>query len=224
MRKLVIAPHPDDEILGCGGYLLKSKNNNDQISWIIFTSMNPEEGWDKKQIRLRSNQIEKVREKLGIDSKNLHFLNFSTTKLDIYPMHELVDKISKVINEFKPQEILLPHPGDIHSDHKIVFEASISITKWFRYSFIKKILTYETISETNFGLDPRFLPFNPNIFVDITDYLDEKLEIMKIYESEVGIFPFPRSLESISSQAKLRGSQAGFKAAEAFYLLKEIID
>ena len=224
MRKLVIAPHPDDEILGCGGYLLKSKYNKDEISWIICTSMLPEEDWEAKDIQSKSQQIEKVREKLGVKKNNLFFLDLPTTKLDEYPMAVLVNKISKVIKKFKPEEVLLPHPGDIHSDHKIIFEASIATTKWFRYPSIKRFLTYETNSETNFGLDPRYLPFNPNVFVDISSHINEKLEIMKIYESEIGIYPFPRSIESISAQAKSRGTQAGFEAAEAFYLLKEIIN
>ena len=224
MRKLVIAPHPDDEILGCGGYLLKSKSNKDEISWVICTSLLKEEGWGDKEIKSKYQQIEKVRKKLGVEVKNLYFLNLPTTKLDKYPITFLVKKISEIINKFKPQELLLPHPGDIHSDHRIVFEASVTTTKWFRYPFIKRFLTYETTSETNFGLDPRYLPFNPNVYVDISDHLNEKLEIMKFYESEIGLFPFPRSIESISSLAKSRGTQAGFKAAEAFYLLKEIID
>ena len=224
MRKLVIAPHPDDEVLGCGGYLLKSKEKKDEVSIIMCTSLLAKEGWNSKEIELKLKQIEKVREKLGVNSKNFHSLNLPTTKLDQYPVSFLVKKISQIINVFRPEELLIPHPGDIHSDHKIVFEASITTTKWFRYPFIKRVLTYETISETNFGLDPRYLTFNPNTFVDISKHLNEKLETMKIYENEIGVFPFPRSLDAISAQALSRGTQAGFKAAEAFSLLKDIID
>ncbi len=224
MKKLVIAPHPDDEVLGCGGYLLKSKSNQDEIGWLIVTGIKEEDGWSLEKVNSRKEEIGKVRKRFGISHDNVYILNLSATKLDRYPMSELVKLICNVINDFKPEEILLPHPGDIHSDHKVVFEASLSSTKWFRYPFIKRILTYETISETEFGSDPRYLAFKPNIFVDISNFLNEKLDIMRIYESEIGNFPFPRSIDSITYQAKLRGSQSGFKAAEAFFLIKEKLD
>tara|TARA_B100000886_G_scaffold339767_1_gene306246 strand:- start:1364 stop:2038 length:675 start_codon:yes stop_codon:yes gene_type:complete len=224
MKKLVIAPHPDDEILGCGGYLLKSKINGDLISWLIITGLHEKDGWPIHKIKSRKEEIDKVRKKLNISQKNLYNLNLPTTKLDQYPISKLIQLISEVFESFQPEEVLLPHPGDIHSDHRIVFEASLSATKWFRYPFIKRILTYETISETDFAADPRYLAFKPNIFVDISDQLKDKLNTIQIYASEVGSFPFPRSIESISSQAKVRGSQAGFKAAEAFCLIKEILN
>ena len=94
MRKLVIAPHPDDEILGCGGYLLKSKYSKDEISLIICTSLLKEEGWGDEEIQLKSQQIEKVRKKLGIESRNLYFLKLPTTKLDKYPIRKKKNKSS----------------------------------------------------------------------------------------------------------------------------------
>ena len=224
MKKLVIAPHPDDEILGCGGYLLRSIAKGDIISWLIITGLHEKDGWPIDRIKSREQEVEQVRRKLNISPKNFYNLNLSTTKLDQYPISELVKLISEVFQSFRPEEIILPHPGDVHSDHRIVFEASISSSKWFRYPFIKRIITYETISETDFGADPRYIPFKPNIFIDISNELKEKLKIMETYSSEIGSFPFPRSIDSIASQAKLRGSQSGFKAAEAFCLIKEIIN
>ena len=223
MKKLIIAPHPDDELLGCGGYILKSRANNDAVGWIIATGLSDKDGWSKSRINSRIIEIEEVREKLDIEKKNLFQLGFPTTRLDQYPTSKLVEKVSSIFKTFKPDEILLPHPGDIHSDHKIIFEVALSSAKWFRYPSIKRILTYETISETDFGSDPRNLSFKPNTFVDITKHLEKKLEILKIYESEIGEFPFPRSIEAVKAQAKLRGSQSGFMAAEAFYLIKDLI-
>lgn len=224
MKKIVIAPHPDDEILGCGGYLLKSKSNNDLIAWLIVTGLNQNEGWSREKINSRSEEIEKIRKELGISEENIFKLNLFTSKLDQYPISKIVEQISDIFKKFQPEEILLPHPGDIHSDHRIVFEAGLSATKWFRCPNLRKVLTYETISETDFGYDPRYLPFKPNVFVDISEFLNKKIDLMKIYASEIGEFPFPRSEKSLKSQAILRGSQCGFNAAEAFYLVKEILN
>jgi len=130
-------------------------------------------------------------------------------------------KISEVVNDFKPDEVLIPHLGDIHSDHRIIHEALLSCTKWFRYNFVKRILSYETLSETNFGLNANE-QFCPNVYFNISGYLDLKIKAMEIYSSEIEAFPFPRSKIAIKSLAKYRGSTSGFEAAEAFQLLREI--
>jgi LmbE family N-acetylglucosaminyl deacetylase len=133
-------------------------------------------------------------------------------------MSELVGSFSKIFKEFEPEELFLPHRGDSHSDHRVVFDATAACTKWFRYPSIKSVLAYETASETEFGLSKEML-FKPNYFIDISDYLNTKLEILKIYESEIGEHPFPRSIDSLEALAKWRGSNSGYKAAEAFELL-----
>ena len=93
-------------------------------------------------------------------------------------------------------------------------------SKWFRYPSVKRVLAYETLSETNFNLNPN-ATFNPNYFIDISEYLERKLEVLAIYRSELGVFPFPRSAEAIRALATYRGSSSGFVAAEAFQLLRE---
>ena len=161
-----------------------------------------------------------VRKSLNIKSNNFFNLNFPTTKLDQFPINQLIKKISNVFAEFEPNEIFIPHPGDIHSDHKVVFEAAVSCTKWFRYPSIKSIYTYETISETDFGIDPRYISFKPNTFIDISNCLEAKLKLIETYKSEINEHPFPRSIEAIKALSKIRGAQMGVKAAEAFCLLK----
>ena len=135
-------------------------------------------------------------------------------------MSDLIDKFSAVFKEFQPVEVLLPCRSDVHTDHRLVFDAAVACTKWFRYPSVKRVIAYETISETEFGLDPDN-SFQPNYFVDISEFLDLKLEIMAVYKSELSDFPFPRSIEAIRALAALRGSTAGFMAAEAFQLLRE---
>ena len=133
----------------------------------------------------------------------------------------MVAGISDVFKIFEPEEVFVPHPSDVHTDHRIVFDAAASCTKWFRYPSVKRVLAYETLSETDFGLCADDQGFRPNVFIDIEPFLDGKLQAMDIYASEVGVFPFPRSHEAIRALATLRGAASGFKAAEAFQLLRE---
>tara|TARA_Y100001958_G_C21204577_1_gene530831 strand:- start:876 stop:1547 length:672 start_codon:yes stop_codon:yes gene_type:complete len=219
-RVIVISAHPDDEVLGAGGTLLKHKRNKDDIAWIIVTSLFEEQGFSKKDILKRNNEIDIVSKKLGI--KTIFKLDYPTMTLSTSTVNELVPKISKIFNEFKPEIIYLMNRSDSHSDHRRVFEASYSCTKSFRFDFIKKVLMYECISETDFSPPLAENMFLPNYFVDISNYIEEKLEIMNLYESEVGAHPFPRSSKNIKSLALYRGSIAGVHYAEAFQLLKMI--
>ncbi|MEA4830967.1 hypothetical protein SDC9_14622 [bioreactor metagenome] len=218
---IVIAPHPDDETLGCGGTILKHIAYGDNVYWLIVTSIDEQHGFSKEKVDQRNKEIEKVCKIYPfIDTFKL---NIPTATLDQVSKGELVNKFGHIFNKVCPDIIYLPFKGDVHSDHKIVFDAAVSCTKWFRYSSIKRVLCYETISETDFGLDPTERNFFPNVFVDITPYLEKKLKAMKIYKSELGTHPFPRNEKVIRSLAMVRGAASGCDFAEAFVLLKEII-
>lgn len=218
MKTLVIAPHPDDETLGVGGTLLRRKSEKAKVAWLIVSGISVESGWSAEKVGEREDEIKRVGELFGFDEKFV--LDFPTTRLDQLPMSDLVAGISQVFKSFEPEEIFVPHPSDVHTDHRVVFNAVASCTKWFRYPHIKRVLAYETLSETDFSLGTD-KGFCPNVFVDIEPFLDQKLRAMEIYKSEVGAFPFPRSHEAIRALAAVRGVAAGFKAAEAFQLLRE---
>lgn len=218
MRTIVIAPHPDDEVLGVGGTILRRKTEGAKIAWLIVTGITADAGWDDIKIQKRAREINEITRLFGFDS--VFELNFPAANLDQVAMISLVNSISNVFKNFEPEEVFLPHPSDIHSDHRIVFEAAASCTKWFRYPSIKRVLAYETLSETDFGLATHPV-FRPNVFIDIEPYLAGKFQAMNIYTSEVSGFPFPRSYEAIKALADLRGAASGFKAAEAFELLRE---
>ena len=221
MKILVISPHPDDETLGCGGTILKHKDIGDKIYWLIITNIDVKNGWDKNAVKKRQKEIETVAGMYGFEKT--FKLDYPTAKLDIIPVQEINKSISEVILEIEPEIIYLPNRSDVHTDHQISFKAAYSCTKNFRYPFIKKILMYETLSETEFAPTLPESIFIPNVFVDITKYFEKKLEIFKKYKSEVMEEPFPRSLEVIEAFDKCRGSQIGEKYAEAFVLLKETI-
>ena len=218
MKSIVIAPHPDDEVLGVGGTLLRRKSDGEKIAWLIVTSISVENIWDARKVKERDEEIQKITELFGFDE--VYRLNFPSAKLDTIPMSDLVSKISEIFTSYEPEEVFVPHPSDIHTDHRVVFDAVASCTKWFRYPSVKRVLAYETISETDFNLAPSNI-FRPNTFVNIESFLADKLKAMDIYSSEMKPFPFPRSKEAITAVATVRGASAGFKAAEAFELLRE---
>ncbi len=217
MKTLVVSPHPDDEVLGVGGKLLRRKAEGVSIAWLIVTGITEAGGWEKKKIESRKNEIIRIKEYFDFDV--VCDLQLPSAKLDAVPIGDIIQKLSEFVKSYRPEEIFIPHAGDVHTDHTIVFNASTSATKSFRHPFINKILSYETMSETNFSLDFS-KSFQPNVFVDISGFLDKKIEAMQIYSSEMGRFPFPRSKEAIEALAKVRGAMSGFHAAEAFQLLK----
>jgi LmbE family N-acetylglucosaminyl deacetylase len=217
---LAIAPHPDDETLGCGATLLRHIAEGDSVHWLVMTAMNESQGFDPDRIASREGELQAVAAAYGFSE--VHRAGFPTMRLDTLPMAELVDAVSRVVRKVKPDTLYIPYRNDAHSDHAVVFDAATACCKGFRYPSVKRVYVYETLSETEFGLRPDDPGFRPNLFVDTSAWLDRKIEIMRMFAGELGVFPFPRSEECIRAQAMLRGSQAGTMAAEAFMVLKEI--
>ena len=216
----IISPHPDDETLGCGGSILRHQAENDSIHWIIVTGMTEKQGFSPDMIAERQKEIDTIAGLYGFTA--VHNLNLPTTQLDTIPTGEIVCMLGTLFNEIKPDTIYIPNRSDVHSDHRIVFNSAWSCCKTFRYPFIRRVLMYETLSETD-SVPP--LPesaFLPNSFSDISDFLEKKLEIMGHYKNEIKKHPFPRSEQNIRALATLRGATAGVPYAEAFMLLKEV--
>ncbi len=218
MKKiLVVAPHPDDETLGCGGTLLQMAEQGDSLGWLIVTGMT--DNYSELQQRERADTIARVTAAYGFE--HVYPLDLPTAALDTLPLGDVIDAIGTAINDFQPDCLLVPHCGDVHSDHRIVFDACAACSKWFRYPSIKRLMSYEIVSETDFALPGNGDSFQPNVFFNISRQLQRKLDIMALYPDECGEFPFPRSAEVLTALARLRGSQSGYQAAEAFMLLRE---
>lgn len=215
---LVVAPHPDDETLGCGGTLLKHLDAGDNVSWLIVTAMTKKSGHSVKERIGRNKEIVAVAKRYGF--KRVIQLGFDTTRLDVLPRAVLVQKIAAAFKATTPEVVYLPFHGDAHSDHRLTFDAAAAATKWFRQKGIERVLCYETPSETGYSLEETSV-FRPNVFVNIENQLERKLGIAKLYKSELGEFPFPRSLRALEVLAAHRGSLSGARAAEAFMLLRE---
>lgn len=220
-KVLVVAVHPDDETLGCGGTLLKHKEARDEVHWLICTSMYEKNGFNRSVIEKREKDINDVSGLYAFDST--HCLGLPAMQVDEHSMSELIAKISTVIKMIQPEIIYLPFKGDVHSDHRKIFEAAYACTKSFRYPHIQKILMMETLSETEFAPSTKEDSFIPNYFVDISNFIEKKIKILRCFESEIGNHPFPRSERNIMALATLRGATAGCESAEAFMLLKEIV-
>lgn len=218
MKILVIAPHPDDEVLGCGGTIAKHTKEGDEVYLCIVTKAYTPD-WSEEFMKSRPKEIEKANKILGI--KKTYFLDYPTVKLDTIPLKELIEAISKVVNEVKPEIVYIPHKGDINKDHRLVFEASLVAIRPINHK-IRRILSYETLSETEWGRPLE--PFIPNLYIDISETFEKKIGAMKAYESELRQYPHPRSLEIIEALAKKRGSEIGVNFAEAFMLVREIIE
>jgi LmbE family N-acetylglucosaminyl deacetylase len=216
----VVAAHPDDETLGCGGTLLKHKHSGDSIHWIIATEMRVEDGYTLSDVQRRDHEIKQVSALYDFDG--VHRMNLPTTRVDEVPLGQLVAQSAKTISAIDPHVLYLPFKSDIHSDHRILFNAFYSGTKAFRHPNIRKIMMMETLSETEFAPAIPADSFIPNVFVDISSFIDKKISIMKNYEGELKNPPFPRSEVNIKALASVRGSTAGCAHAESFMLLKEI--
>jgi LmbE family N-acetylglucosaminyl deacetylase len=219
-KVIVISAHPDDETLGAGGTLLKHFSEGDDINWLIVTDVYEEYGFTKDRVISRQLEIEKVSTMYGFSS--VFKLGHPTMKLNDTILHELVAQISIIFQSLKPEIIYVMNRSDAHSDHRIVFDSVMSCTKSFRHPYIKKVLMYECLSETEFSPTLPEKVFQPNYFVDISNFLEKKLDIMQIFVSELGEHPFPRSIKNIEALAIHRGATAGVNYAEAFQLIKFI--
>ena len=216
MKTLVIAPHPDDETLGVGGTLLKRLKQGHKIALLIITELKTNDHKKKE----KEDQINKII-KLYKFSKTYR-LNIESTKVDEVPMKKLTELIFNIVHKFKPQEIFIPHNTDAHSEHQKIYDAVSSSVKIFRSPFVLRVLSYETISETGYGLNFKKKFFYPNVYINISNEIKKKLEILKIYKSELSKHPFPRNLDQVKSLAKIRGAESNNNYAEAFELLRFI--
>lgn len=210
-KALIISPHLDDETLGCGGTILKySKNIN--FDFLLVTR--PAEQIDYLKILELIDYLA-----LEYNFQEIYKFEYMTASLSLSNCSELIDKIRKLNIKNEYSYIFTPFINDIHTDHKIITHSTISAFKSFRSSS-NKIFMYETLSETNFSIEP----YKPNKYVDISDQMEKKLEILSKFDKEVFQHPFSRSLESVRSLGILRGSESNNIFAESFYIFNDNLD
>lgn len=176
--------------------------------------------YTNERVAKRESEIQKVAKHYSF--KDVFRLGYATASLDIIPNRELISCIFKVINRLKPHTLYVPYRNDIHTDHRVVFDAVMSAIKPFRCPSVKGVLLYETLSETEFVIRPDDGGFKPNVWIDVEKYIEEKCRIMEIYKSEIAPHPFPRSQKNMAALATFRGAMVNLKAAEAFMLVRQI--
>lgn len=213
MRILIIAPHPDDEVLGMGGTIKKLSKKNDILLTVVSEGATAQYS-DKKMIKVRKNSCEKSSKILGISKIN--FLEFPDMKLENIPQLEINKKLEEIISEFNPKVVYTSPNNDLNLDHKKVFESTLVVTRPTSNN-VKQVLSYELPGHKK-------IPFNSNIFENITKEIKYKIQAFKMYKTEVMKFPHPRSIEAIENLAIQRGVDAGLKRAEAFQLIRSIIE
>ncbi|MFH5831637.1 PIG-L deacetylase family protein [Halalkalibaculum sp. DA384] len=215
---LILSAHPDDETLGAGGTVLRHSKQGDKIIWLIVTNIFEHQGFSKQRVSKRQKEIEQVAECYNVQETVK--LDYPTMSLSSDDLGSLISDISEVVSSHTPEVIYTMNRSDAHSDHRVVFDAVMACTKSFRYPFIREVLMYECISETEFAPALPEKQFQPNCYVDISDELEEKIKIMNIFKSELGTHPFPRSERNIKAVATHRGATAGVEYAEAFQIIK----
>lgn len=219
MRVLVIAPHPDDEIIGVGGTILKRAIAGDKV-YVCIVTKGCSPLFAKDLVEKGRNECKKADKLLGVHETI--FLDFPAVMLETVPRHELNGRIGDVIQEIKPQEVYIPHRGDMQIDHQIVVDAAMVGLRPKYKHIIERIYSYETLSETGWNIPNVQNEFIPNVYEDVSKYIGTKLEAMKVFESQLADFPNARSLEAIEALARFRGATVNTRAAEAFSLIREI--
>ena len=212
---LIVAAHPDDEVLGCGGTISKLKNNND-INILFMTNGVSARGIKKsKEIAQRKNSALKLCKYLSISRPV--FFDFPDNQMDKVPLLKIIKKLEKYIDKLKPTSIFTHYSHCLNIDHRITFEAVITACRPTKKQSVKKILSFEIPSSTDWALF-KDKNFQPNFFVDISKNLKEKIEELNFYKKELRDYPHSRSIKGIKSLASVRGLSCGVKYAEAFFL------
>lgn len=216
---LVIAPHPDDEVLGCGGIIKKITSDGVEV-FVLIISRGKRELFSEDRITNVRQEALNAHEILGV--KETKFLDFPAPDLDLVSLAEMARSIAIVIHDYNIGTLYLPHRGDIHHDHKAVFNAGLVAARPTGKNSVKRIYSYETLSETEWAAPFGDDSFIPTRFVDISDVFNSKLDAMKCYKSQLRDFPNPRSLKGIETLASLRGCNVGLNYAEAFMTIRII--
>lgn len=217
---LAIAPHPDDEILGCGGTLARIVDEGGDVTIAVATT-GREPGFAAEQVQQVQQEMKRAHQIIGVTDTRL--LGLPAAELDTLPAKECNAPFAALVEDLAPDTLLLPFVGDIHIDHQLTFLAAMVAARPRHSGAPRQILCYETVSETNWYAAPTTPAFVPNFFVDISKTLDRKIEAFEAFASQVRPFPEERSIETLRALAAVRGSCVHLRAAEAFMHIRTIV-
>ncbi|WP_455757092.1 PIG-L deacetylase family protein [Sulfurimonas sp.] len=218
---LIVAAHPDDEVLGCFGTVAKLIKSGYEAYVLLLgegkTSRDTNKENKKDELCTLNKEMKKAHDILGI--KKSFVYNFADNRFDSINLLDIVKIVSKVKNEINPDIIFTHFENDLNIDHQITYKAVLTATRPMEDESVKEIYSFEILSSTEWNYP---LSFSPDTFFDISDTLDLKLKAMKEYKSELRDYPHPRSLEGIELNAKYNGMRVGKKYVEAFKSVRAI--
>jgi LmbE family N-acetylglucosaminyl deacetylase len=220
VRVLVLSVHPDDEALGCAGTILRHRAQGDELHWLIVTQAHTPR-WSQEVIDRKADEVRQAAALYGM--QQVYKLGQPTTQLDQVPQGELIGQIAATVAKVRPEVIYTIHDGDVHTDHRVTFSALTSAVKPFNMQKlgVKRILSFETLSSTDAAPQLPNRLFIPNVYHDITPYIDQKVAAMAIFDSEQQTPWQPRGESAIRALARYRGATMAVESAEAFMLIRE---
>lgn len=223
---LIVAAHPDDEVLGCGGTIARHVDCGDNVFILIAAEGATSRGMIRNTesfsdtLSILKNAANNSARILG--ASQIEFLDFPDNRLDTVPLLDLIKQIEIKIDTFRPHTVYVHHSGDVNIDHQRLHEAVVTACRPVPGHSVSRLLSYEVPSSTEWQPPGSKPSFQPNWFVDVSAYWDKKISSLREYSCEMRPWPHPRSIESVEHLARWRGSQVGVHAAEAFYLLRNI--
>lgn len=216
---LVVAPHPDDEVLGVGGTMARLAAAGEEVHVAVVTKGFPPY-WDPEFIEQGRREAAEAHRRLGV--REAYFLDFPAAALDTVPHRDLNAALGEVFARVRPQTVFVPFVGDIHADHQAVFLSALVAARPSGAAPPRALLAYETLSETNWNAPYLGPAFVPTVYSDVSAHLEAKLEAMRCFASQLKEFPHERSAEALRALAMLRGATVGLAAAEAFVLVRQV--
>ena len=220
---LVVAAHPDDEVLGCGGTAARLIQEGREVHFAILgegitSRYTQRSDADTGQLENLHRQAQAAVNRLG--AKSLHLYKLPDNRLDTIPLLEVVKVVEELVEQIKPEVIYTHHPGDLNIDHGVVHRAVLTATRPTEGQSVREIYAFEVPSSTEWSFGSLRPTFRANVFVDVAATLESKIAAMACYETESRKFPHPRSPEALRAVAKRWGTVAGCQAAEAFELVR----
>lgn len=219
MRVIVIAPHPDDEVLGCGGTIAKHSANGDSVYVCVMTKGYKPLFADEMEFIVK-DECRNADKLLGV--KETFFLDFPAAMLEEVLRYKINDAIVERIQHVRPDIVYIPHRGDMQIDHKMIVDAAMVALRPKYDHVVKKIYAYETLSETGWDIPNTANEFIPTVYNDISNYMNDKTEAIKCFKTQLAEYPNARSVEAIKALAMYRGATMKMNAAEAFVLIREL--
>lgn len=224
MKKiLVVAAHPDDEALGCGGAIARHTSLGEHVFVLFMTDGESSRNISKdlnKKISNRNGAAQEALKVLGVT--NHKFLNFPDNKMDTVPLLEIVKAVEEVLEEFKPNIIYTHFRNDLNIDHQITNQAVLTAARPQPDCYVKKILSFEILSSSEWNSCSLF-QFQPQYIVDISGFWEKKVKALNCYHDELRSFPHSRSIKALESLATLRGATNGIEKAEAFFVERILV-